>query len=158
MSSKDPGQARNGRRFRIDAWPLTPIPANIPLYVQLRLARIASKLVRRTPRRGHNEDLHKASDGNERVRATESNLPPPPSGGGSEHERPGGCSDAERTWSHSYAELAFSTLTNTRVAQAREQAWCGSCAEEGSAAALGHTSASEYSLSCKPHELGETKR
>ena len=80
VSSKDPGQARNGRRFRIDAWPLTPIPANIPLYVQLRLARIASKLVRRTPRRGHNEDLHKASDGNERVRATESNLPPPPAG------------------------------------------------------------------------------
>ena len=42
MWSKDPGQARSGRRFRIDAWPLTPVPANIPLYVQLRLARIAS--------------------------------------------------------------------------------------------------------------------
>ena len=42
MWSKDPGLARGGRRFRIDAWPLTPVPAIIPLDVQLRLARIAS--------------------------------------------------------------------------------------------------------------------
>ena len=30
-----------------------------------------------------------------------------------------------------------------------------SCAEGGTAAALGHSSASEYGLSCKPHELGD---
>ena len=80
MWSKDPGQARNGRRFRIDAWLLTPVPANIPLYVQLRLARIVSQIARRTPRRGHNENMHKASDGNQRVRAAASKSPPPPAG------------------------------------------------------------------------------
>ena len=42
MWSKDPGQARSDRRFRIDAWPLSPVPAIIPLDLQLRLARIAS--------------------------------------------------------------------------------------------------------------------
>ena len=32
-----------------------------------------------------------------------------------------------------------------------------SCAEGGTAVALGHSSASECGLSCKPHELGETQ-
>ena len=49
--SKDPGQARGGRRFRIDAWPLAPVPAIIPLDVQLRLEGIASEAPRRNAKR-----------------------------------------------------------------------------------------------------------
>ena len=40
--SKCPGLAKGGGRYRIDAWPLASVPANIPLDMQLRLARIAS--------------------------------------------------------------------------------------------------------------------
>ena len=116
MWSKDPGLARGSGRFRIDTWPLTSAPANIPLDLQLRFASIATEsqdgILRRLLRR-HANDMRWHHEGRSSCKQDTAS----PSGGGKEHERPGNSvnerNDTERIWSHRKAGPSISIKAPT---------------------------------------------
>ena len=102
--------------------------------------------------------MPKTSGGNVRVGAAANNSLPPPAGEvrSTRDQATASMRDMTRNEPGLIAKLdqskhQYDRRTGTRAGVV----W--SCAEEGTAAALGHSSASEYGLSCKPHELGETK-
>ena len=104
----------------------------------------------------------KTSSGNERVGAAASNSLPPPAGEvrSTRDQVTASMRDMTRNGPGLTAKLRH-PFQSKHQHERRTGARAGvvwSCAEESTAAALGHTSASEYGLSCKPHELGETKR
>ena len=160
MWSKDPGLARGSKRFRIDSWPLTSAPATIPLDLQLRLASIATKSqdgnLRRQLRR-HAKDKRWQREG--RSSCKQDTTSPSGEVRSKRDQVTASMRDMTRNGPGLIAKLDHEFQSkhqhNRRTGARAGVVW--SCAEEGTAAALGHTSASEYGLSCRPHELGETK-
>ena len=107
------------------------------------------------------EDMPKTSGGTVRVGAAASKTQPPPAGEARSTRDQVTASMREMTQNRpgliAKLDHPFQSKHQHDRCTGTKAGVVWSCAEEGTAAALGHSSASEYGLSCKPHELGETK-